>query len=368
MTIKKEYLQKLQSIDSRHHEIESLLADSGAASFSEKIKELGKEFNQLELPHRLYSGYLELQKELENQRAAAAAETDKEMLALYAEDIERIELKTEDVEKGIDDFFMPAEKLEPRPAILEIRQGTGGNEAALFAGDLFRMYTRYSDIKSWKTEMISSSPTNLGGFKEVVFSIKGLGAYNKLRYESGVHRVQRIPITEAGGRIHTSAATVAVLIEPNEVEVNIDPGDLKTDTFRASGAGGQHVNKTSSAIRITHIPTGIVVECQDERSQHQNRAKAMRLLRARLMQMLEEERKSKIDAERKTQVGSGDRSERIRTYNFPQNRVTDHRAGITLYQLESVISGELDDFLGRLVNKMRAIEAGEISIAQDRDE
>lgn len=358
MPLKKEYLQKLQSIDARYHELERMLAESGASASPERLKELAIEFNQMEFPHRLFTSYTETQTEVENHNGSIESETDDEMRELYREDIKRLEKKIEQLEKKIDEYFRPPEKIENRPVILEIRQGTGGNEAALFAGDLFRMYTRYVETKGWKSELISSSPTNLGGFKEVVFSIKGAGAFNRLKYESGVHRVQRIPITEAGGRIHTSAATVAVLIEPSDVEVHIDPGDLKTDAFRASGAGGQHVNKTSSAIRLTHLPTGLVVECQDERSQHRNREKAMRLLRARLLQKLEREQQMKIAAQRKNQIGSGDRSERIRTYNFPQNRVTDHRANVTLYQLDTIIAGVLDPLLDPLLEQMRELESG----------
>ncbi|MFC1474994.1 peptide chain release factor 1, partial [bacterium] len=282
---------------------------------------------------------------------------DEEMRSLYNDEIESLRNKLESLENEIEDMFCGAEEIETRPAIIEIRSGTGGEEASLFAGDLYRMYSRYAENRGWTVEMLSSSESSRGGFKEVMFSVSGDGVYNRLKYESGVHRVQRVPITEAGGRIHTSAATVAVLIEPDEVEVKIDPGDLKVDTFRAQGAGGQHVNKTDSAIRMTHLPTGLVVECQAERSQHQNRAKALRMLRARLLDRYQEEQQEKISADRRSQVGSGDRSERIRTYNFPQNRVTDHRADITLYKLELVIQGDLDPVLEPLLQHMRTSES-----------
>jgi len=346
-------LRKLETLDAKYREIEESLAGNGAAADVELLKKLGKELSQLEEPHRLFTARRDAEDEIRKCSANLDAESDAEMRLLYKDEISDLEREIERIDSAIDEYFHPAEKPETRPVIIEIRSGTGGSEAALFSGDLFRMYTRYAENKGWKTEMISSSPTSLGGFKEVIFSIRGDNVFNRLRYESGVHRVQRIPVTEAGGRIHTSAATVALLVEPDEVEVRVEPAEIRVDTFRAQGAGGQHVNKTDSAIRITHIPTGLVVECQDERSQHQNRAKAMRLLRARLLQKFQEEQQRKIAEDRKNQVGSGDRSERIRTYNFPQNRVTDHRVDITLYQLETVIAGNLDPLLEPLLLKMR---------------
>jgi peptide chain release factor 1 len=350
--IKPDILKKLETSHQRYGEIENELASIGADNNIELLKTLGKEMSELTEPRRLYAAFSEASEELQKCARQAETEPDGEMKRLYNEEIERLEAELARIAAAAEAFFRPPEKIEKRPVILEIRQGTGGNEAAIFSGDLFRMYNRYAENKGWKIEMLSASPSSLGGFKEVIFSIRGDSAYNCLRYESGVHRVQRIPVTEAGGRIHTSAATVALLIEPDEVEVNIDPADLKVDTYRAQGAGGQHVNKTDSAIRITHLPTGLVVECQDERSQHQNRAKALRLLRARLLQKLQEEQQRKIAADRRSQVGSGDRSERIRTYNFPQNRITDHRVDITLYQLETIIAGGLDALLEPLIQKM----------------
>ena len=357
MTLRPEILKKLEAAESRYREIESLMMSGDLSSDLEKLKTFGKEMSQLEEPHKLFGRLKAAEIELNNCRLSLESETEEDMHRLYREEIKRLEETLEEIAEMIEKFFRPPEKIEKRPVMLEIRAGTGGNEAALFCGDLFRMYTRYAENKGWKMEMISSSPTALGGFKEVIFSLKGASVFNRLQHESGVHRVQRIPVTEAGGRIHTSAATVALLIEPDDVEVHIDPTELKVDTYRAQGAGGQHVNKTDSAIRITHLPTGLVVECQDERSQHQNRAKAMRLLRARLLLKYQEEQQKKIAEDRRNQVGSGDRSERIRTYNFPQNRVTDHRADITLYQLETIIAGNLDPLLTPLLEKMHELKS-----------
>jgi peptide chain release factor 1 len=357
MTLRPEILKKLETADSRYMEIESMMAAGDISSDLENLKTLSIEMSQLDEPHKLFRRFKAAESELNNCRASMESETEEDMQRLYSEEISRLEEDIGQIEESIEKFFRPPEKVEKRPIIIEIRSGTGGNEAALFGGDLFRMYTRYAENKGWKMEIISSAPTALGGFKEVIFSLKGASAFNRLQYESGVHRVQRIPVTEAGGRIHTSAATVALLVEPDDVEVHIDPTELKVDTYRAQGAGGQHVNKTDSAIRITHLPSGLVVECQDERSQHQNRAKAMRLLRARLLQKYQEEQQQKIAADRRSQVGSGDRSERIRTYNFPQNRVTDHRVDITLYQLETIIAGNLDPLLDQLLEKMHELES-----------
>lgn len=353
MTVNQDMIQKLKTLDARYNEIVDALSESGVTGDPEKLKNLGKALNDLDGPSRLYRKYKELEKELAGNTALLDSETDSDMKYLYKDEIDRIKTDIDEMESAIEKFFNPTDDEEDKQFIIEIRAGTGGNEAGLFAGDLFRMYLKYAEIKGWKFESISESPTPLGGFKEVMFSMRGPGALARLRYESGVHRVQRIPVTESSGRIHTSAATVAVLIEPDEIEVVINPSDLKIDTFRSTGAGGQSVNKIESAIRITHIPTGVVVECQDERSQHQNRAKAMRILRARIVQQLEEEQNEKIASERRSQVGSGDRSERIRTYNFPQNRVTDHRANVTVYQLDSIMEGMMDTLLEQLVRHMR---------------
>ena len=251
-------------------------------------------------------------------------------------------------------MLLPKDPNDTRNVILEVRAGTGGDEAALFAGDLFRMYTRYAENQGWKVELLSSAESEAGGFKEVIAMITGKGAYSRFKYESGTHRVQRVPETEAQGRIHTSACTVAVLPEAEDVEIDIDPTDLRIDLFRASGAGGQHVNKTESAVRITHIPTGVVVSCQDEKSQHKNKAKAMKVLQSRLLDAMQAEQQAKTAADRKSQVGSGDRSERIRTYNFPQGRCTDHRVGLTLYKLEAIMQGDLDEVIETLTTHYQA--------------
>jgi len=264
------------------------------------------------------------------------------------------------LEEQLKILLLPKDPNDEKNVIVEIRAGTGGEEAALFAGDLFRMYNRYAEKQGWKVEIIDSNPTELGGFKEVIFEIYGNGAYSRLKYESGVHRVQRVPTTEAGGRIHTSAATVAVLPEAQEVDIEINPNDLRIDIFRASGHGGQGVNTTDSAVRITHIPTGMVVTCQDERSQLKNKDKAMKVLRARLMEKAQEEQNQKIAQNRRSQVGSGDRSERIRTYNFPQGRITDHRIGLTIHQLTNVLEGELDEIIDALISEDQAKKLAQV--------
>lgn len=276
-------------------------------------------------------------------------EQDEDLRSLAETELEDIQEKLEKVEFELKALLLPKDPNDEKNIIMEIRAGTGGEEAALFAADLFRMYLGYAQKKGWKVEIVSSNPTGLGGFKEIIFIVEGKGAYSRLKFESGVHRVQRVPITESSGRIHTSTATVAVLPEMEEIEVEIDPKDLRIETFRSGGAGGQHVNKTESGVRITHIPSGIVVQCQDERSQHQNREKAMKVLRARLYEYYQREKENEIASQRRQQVGTGERSEKIRTYNFPQRRVTDHRINYSSFQLEEVLSGELDEFIDRLI-------------------
>ncbi len=278
---------------------------------------------------------------------------DEELRTLAAEEQQGLEGRIADLEAEIAELLAPRDPRDDKDVIVEIRAGAGGDEAALFAGDLLRMYGRYAERHNWQVEMIDESATTIGGFKEVIFAVKGRGAYSRLRYESGVHRVQRVPETEAQGRIHTSTITVAVLPETEEVELHIDPQELRIDTFRSGGAGGQHVNKTESAVRITHLPTGIVVICQDEKSQHKNRDKAMRVLRARLMERLESEAHAELAQERRSQVGTGDRSERVRTYNFPQGRVTDHRIGFTTHRLGEVLDGDLDELFDALRKELR---------------
>ena len=279
---------------------------------------------------------------------------DKEFYEMVEAELKEAQEKLEIIKKEMKILLIPKDPNDEKNVIVEIRGGAGGEEAALFAGDLFRMYTRYAERKGWKTEMLDSNPTEIGGFKEVVFSIEGSGAYSRLKFESGVHRVQRIPVTEAGGRIHTSTVTVAVLPEVEEVDVEINPNDLRIDTFRVSGAGGQHINKTDSAIRITHLPTGLVVTCQDQRSQHKNRDKAMAILRSKLYEIAQNEKNNEIAQERKSQVGTGDRSERIRTYNYPQGRVTDHRIGLTLYKIDDILDGDIDEIVDALITTEQA--------------
>ncbi len=285
--------------------------------------------------------------------------SDKELRELAQQELRENTARAEELSEEIKILLLPKDPNDEKNVIMEIRGGTGGEEAALFAYDLYRMYTAYAEGRGWRTEIVSLNETELGGFKEVSFLIDGDGAYSRLKYESGAHRVQRVPETETQGRIHTSAATVAVLPEAEEVEIDIDPKDLQIDTFRSSGAGGQHINKTSSAIRITHLPTGMVVECQDERSQYKNKDKAMKVLRARLLSKEQEKQSSQVAQERRLQVGSGDRSERIRTYNFPQSRVTDHRIGLTLYKLEEVLAGGLDELIDALIAADRAEKLSE---------
>ncbi|MCM8824279.1 MAG: peptide chain release factor 1, partial [Candidatus Omnitrophica bacterium] len=277
-----------------------------------------------------------------------------ELIELAKEEILKIDSKIKALEERIEDIFFEDDEDTDRDIIVEIRAAAGGEESALFAADLFKMYSRYIENKKWQMEVLSSHPTEIGGFKEIIFSVKGKGCYLHLRFESGVHRVQRVPVTEAGGRIHTSTVTVAVLIEPKNIELKIDPNELRIDTYRAGGHGGQYVNRTDSAVRITHIPTGIVVACQDERSQIKNREKAMRVLKARLLDKMKQEENSKITRERRLQIGTGERSEKIRTYNFPERRVTDHRINLTVYRLEEILEGDLDEIIKGLIKESRA--------------
>lgn len=283
----------------------------------------------------------------------SSPEEEEEMKSLAREELPAIEAKIGNIEETIGDMLLEDSSEADRDVIIEIRAAAGGDEATLFAADLFKMYSRYIEKKGWKLEVLSSHATEVRGFKEIVFSVKGKGCYSWLKFESGVHRVQRVPVTESGGRIHTSTATVAVLIEPKNVEIEIDPQELKIDTFRASGAGGQHVNRTDSAVRITHFPTGLVITCQDERSQIKNKAKALRVLKARILDQRRHEEESKVSQARKFQVGTGERSEKIRTYNFPERRVTEHRINLTLYRLESILEGDLDEIVKNLIKEER---------------
>lgn len=352
--LKPSILNKLESLSERHRELEALLADAEIINDQEKFRALSREYAQITPLVNCFRDYQQLQEDM-----ASADELlkdgDTEMRAMAQEELREIQQRQERLEKEIYTLLLPSDPKDDANIFLEIRAGTGGDEAALFAGDLFRMYAQYAESRNWQTEVISASEGEHGGYKEIIVRIVGKGAYSRLKFESGVHRVQRVPETESQGRIHTSACTVAVLPEVEAVEaVDINPADLKVDTFRASGAGGQHVNKTDSAIRITHLPSGIVVECQEERSQHKNRARAMSLLQAKLLSQAQEAQAEEQAQSRRLQVGSGDRSERIRTYNFPQGRLTDHRINLTLYKLDEILAGKLDQVIDPLINEQQA--------------
>ena len=348
--------RKLERLAARHEEVAALLAQPSAAADSNRFRELSQEYARLQPLTQTFKSYLGAEGDL---RAAddMGKDSDPGMRNLAEDERRRVATRLEALEPELLKLLLPKDPHDDSNIFLEIRAGTGGDEAAIFAGDLLRMYSRYAEEQGWTVEVLSQSPGEHGGYKEVITRIVGKGAYSRLKFESGAHRVQRVPETESQGRIHTSAVTVAILPEVEAVDdVQINPADLKVDTFRASGAGGQHVNKTDSAIRITHLPSGIVVECQDERSQHKNRARAMSLLRSRLLTAERDKQQAAQAQSRKLQVGSGDRSERIRTYNFPQGRVTDHRIELTLYKLDEVMDGGLDDVILPLMNEYQAEE------------
>lgn len=350
---------KLEAIENRFEELNLRLADPSVINDTEQYMKLMKEHAELSDIVEKFREYKACKKELEDAREMLDENPDKELEKMIQQEIKNAQSNMERIEKELKILLMPKDPNDEKNVIIEIRGGAGGEEAALFAADLYRMYTHYAENRGWTVSLIDSNPTEIGGFKEIVFEIEGKGAYSRLKFESGVHRVQRVPSTESSGRIHTSTATVAVLPEVDDVpEVEINPNDIEVDTFRASGAGGQHVNKTSSAIRITHIPTGIVVTCQDQRSQHKNRDKAMKVLKARLYEMEMQKKNSELAENRKSQVGTGDRSERIRTYNFPQRRVTDHRIGFTLYQIEEFLNGDMDELIDALITTEQAEKLG----------
>lgn len=342
-------IDKLQQVEERFEKVNELLCLPETVSDQSKFASLMKELKNLTPLVETYREYKKAVSDGEAAKEMLAEKPDKDLKELLELEIEECKEKVEDLNEQLKILLLPKDPNDDKNVIIEIRAGAGGEEAALFGNSLFRMYSMYSENRGWKPEVLSINETGLGGIKEISFMITGEGAYSRFKFESGVHRVQRVPETESGGRIHTSTVTVAVLPEAEEVDIAIDPTDLQIDTYRSSGAGGQHVNKTESAIRITHLPTGTVVECQDERSQHKNRERAMKILRSRLLEAEREKQNAEIADERRSQVGTGDRSERIRTYNFPQGRVSDHRIGLTLYRIEAIMNGDLDEIIDALI-------------------
>jgi len=339
---------KLMKNERRYEELTALIADPEAARDQKRFRDLMQEHAALSPVVEAYRAYKDLEKQIGESRELLEGSEDREMVELAREEGRKLEQKRDDLVSQLKVLLVPKDPLDQKNIIVEIRAGTGGDEAALFAADLFRMYSYYTDARGWKVEIMSSSPTGIGGFKEIIFSVTGRNVYADMRFESGVHRVQRVPVTEAGGRIHTSTVTVAVLPEVEETEITINPNDLRIDVMRSGGPGGQSVNTTDSAVRITHLPTGLVVHCQDEKSRLKNKNKALRILRARLYEAEEERKHAERAQERKSQVGTGERSEKIRTYNFPQNRFTDHRINLTLYRLDAVLKGDLGEAIEAL--------------------
>ena len=347
-------IDRLQALEDRYNKLNDLLCDPEVASDPAKLRQYGKEQSDLEETVQVYREYKEVAQGLKDAKQMIQEEKDEEMRELVKAEIEELTQREEELKEQLTILMMPKDPLDEKNVIVEIRGAAGGDEAALFAGDLYKMYTAYAMNQGWKVEVMDTNYTELGGFKEVVFQIIGKGAYSKLKYESGAHRVQRVPSTDSGGRIHTSTATVAVLPEAEDVEVEVHEKDIRVDTFCSSGPGGQSVNTTQSAVRLTHIPTGVVVSCQDEKSQIKNKERAMKVLRARLFELEMRKQQEEQASARKSAVGTGDRSERIRTYNFPQSRVTDHRIGLTLHRLDSILSGDLEEIINSLVAFQRA--------------
>ena len=357
--MKESLINKLQQLADRRDEIAGEMSMPEVIGDNDKFRRLSQEYAQLGPLSETFGAFKSTLKEI-GDLEQMQSDSDREMREMAEQELPQARARLEQFEKDLQAYLVPKDPLDGNNVFLEIRAGTGGDEAAIFAGDLFRMYSKYAEQLGWKIEVLSMNEGEHGGFREIISRVEGFGAYSLLKFESGAHRVQRVPETETQGRIHTSAATVAVLPEIEEAQIEINPADLKVDTFRSSGAGGQHVNKTESAIRITHVPTGVVVECQEERSQHKNRAKAMALLGSRLLDAKRSKQESEMAATRKKLVGSGDRSERIRTYNFPQGRVTDHRINLTLYQLERIVMGDLDPVIKPLLAEHQAELLAEI--------
>ncbi|WP_166243484.1 peptide chain release factor 1 [Paenibacillus turpanensis] len=341
-------LDRLQALADRYDKLSELLCDPDVANDTKKLREYSKEQSDLQETYETYQEYKTVSEQLSDAKAMLGEKLDDEMREMVKMEIDELSERKEELEAKIKILMLPKDPNDDKNVIVEIRGAAGGDEAALFAADLYRMYQKYADAMGWKTEVLDSSVNDLGGFKEIVFMVQGKGAYSKLKYESGAHRVQRIPATESGGRIHTSTSTVAVLPEVEDVEVEIRESDIRVDTFCSSGAGGQSVNTTKSAVRVTHVPTGIVATCQDGKSQNSNKEMALQVLRARIFEKIQQEKMAEYDSERKSKVGTGDRSERIRTYNFPQSRVTDHRIGLTLHRLDSVLNGDLEEIISAL--------------------
>ena len=340
---------RLQAVEDRYERLNELLSDPEIINDSKKLREYSKEQSDIQETVQTYREYKQAREQFQDAKAMLEEKLDAEMREMVKEEMNDLEAQIEELEERMRVLLIPKDPNDDKNVIFEIRGAAGGDEAALFAGDLYRMYTRYAEAQGWKMELIDASPTGLGGFKEIIFMINGTGAYSRLKYENGAHRVQRVPETESGGRIHTSTATVACLPEAEEVEIEIHDKDIRFDAYASTGAGGQSVNTTMSAVRLTHIPTGIVVTCQDEKSQHKNKDKAMKVLRARVYDKFQQEAQAEYDQARKSAVGTGDRSERIRTYNFPQNRVTDHRIGLTLQKLDIILGGKLDEIIDALI-------------------
>ncbi len=347
-------LERLNKIEERYEELTRLMADPAIAQDYERVAQYAKERADLEDIVAAYRAYKETTKELGETKTLLTDDVDPELRELAEAEVTRLQARLADLKAHLQQLLLPQDPRDTRDVIVEIRAGAGGDEAGLFAADLYRMYTRYAERQGWKTELLSAHSTGIGGFKEVIFGVKGRGAFSRFKFESGVHRVQRVPVTESSGRIHTSTATVAVLPEVDEVEVHVDPKDLEIEAYGSSGPGGQHMQKNATAVRITYKPTGMVVACENERSQTQNKLRALAVLRARLYEQERQKQEAEVAEARRAQVGTGERSEKIRTYNFPQNRVTDHRIGLTLYRLLDILDGDLDPFIGGLAAREQA--------------